>query len=104
MDESLASNPRKWWQLSRRLENKQSKSTPSLVRNGNIISDDHAKAKAFNYNFIECSTLDDSSANLPPNYNMLNQNKLEHLETRVGDVQKMSVSDGHHQSFLDPME
>ena len=55
MGELLASNPLKSWQLSRRLDNKQSRSTP---------------------------------ANLPSNYNMLTQNKLEHLETRVGDVQK----------------
>jgi hypothetical protein len=88
MGESLASNPRKWWQLSKRLWNKQSMSIPALARNGNIISDDHAKAKAFNDYFIECSTLDDSAASLPTNYNMLTQNKLENLETRVGDVQK----------------
>ena len=60
----------------------------TVVRNGIIISDDHATAKAFNDYFIEFSTLDDSSANLLPNYKMLTQNKLEHLESRVGDVQK----------------
>ena len=88
MGQSLATDPRKWWRLSKRLLNNKSTSIPAMARNGNIIADDHDKAEAFNDYFIECSMLNDSFAVLPNNYDMLSQNKIDNLEARVCDVQK----------------
>ena len=87
MCQSLATDPRKWWRLSKRLLNNKSTSIPAMARNGNIIADDHDKAEAFNVYFIECSMLNDSFF-LPNNYDMLSQNKIDNLEARVCDVQK----------------
>ncbi len=39
------------------------------------------KAQAFNDYFIECSTLDESTANLPNTYPALTQDNLEDLVT-----------------------
>ena len=88
INDSLASDPRKWWRLIKRLSKNKSTTIPALEIDGNIISGDNEKAQAFNNYFIECSTLDDTLVNLPDNYDMLTQNNFEHLETRVDDVQK----------------
>ena len=65
MGESLISNPRKWWSLSKKLLCKQSSSIPAIIIDGNTISADEEKAQAFNEYFIQCSTLDESNATLP---------------------------------------
>lgn len=56
--------------------------------NDHTISDDIGKAQAFNDYFIECATLDESAANLPNNYPMLTQDKLEDLVTDESDIRK----------------
>lgn len=90
MGESIMTNPRRWWSLSKKLLCKQSSSAsiPSLEINGDTISDDQEKAEAFNKYFIQCSTLDDSCANLPSTLQLLTQSTMGSLETQVDDVRK----------------
>ena len=43
MTESLVSNPRKWWSLSKRLLNDKAPSIPALDVNGTAVCDDTEK-------------------------------------------------------------
>ena len=83
-------NPRRWWSLSKKLVCKQSStaSIPSLDINGGTISGDQEKAEAFNKYFIQCSTLDDTCANLPSTCQLPTQSTMGSLETQVDDVRK----------------
>ena len=87
MGESLISNPRKWWSLSKKLLCKQSSSIPAIIIDGNTISADEEKAQAFNEYFIQCSTLDESNATLP-SIHPLTESTMESMETSVDAVNK----------------
>ena len=86
MTESLVSNPRKWWSLSKRLLNDKAPSIPALDVNGTAVCDDTEKAQVFNEYFIQCSTLDTSTAQLQSNYPSLTESHIGSWQTSVNDV------------------
>ena len=86
LGESIMSNPRRWWSLSKKLLHNKTTSVPSLNVENNILSGDLEKAEAFNRYFVQCSTLDDSESVLPNEYPLLTPNTLDTLKTSVSDV------------------
>jgi hypothetical protein len=88
MVQANVSNPRKWWEFYKKLLRGQHPSVPALCVDNQTISDDIDKAQAFNDYFIECSTLDESMANLPNTYPALTQDKLEDLITEECDIRR----------------
>jgi hypothetical protein len=86
LGESIMSNPRRWWSLSKKLLHNKTTSVPSLNVENNILSGDLEKAEAFNSYFVQCSTLDDSESVLPNEYPLLTPNTLDTLKTSVTDV------------------
>ena len=86
MTESLVSNPRKWWSLSKCLLNDKAPSIPALDENGTAVCDDTEKTQMFSEYFIHCSTLDISTAQLPSNYPSLTASHIGSWQTSVNDV------------------
>ncbi len=67
--------------------------------NGNIVSDDAEKAEAFNAYFVECSTLDETGAVLPDNYQYMTDSRLMSCETTELDVRKCLSSLDQNKAF-----
>ncbi len=88
LNETIASNPRKWWSLANKLLHNKSSSIPALDVDGRTVTGDMQKAEAFNHYFAQCSTLDDSNAELPEIYPRQTDNLIETCEARTVDVEK----------------
>ena len=54
--------------------------------NGTAVCDDTEKAQVFNEYFIQCSTLDTGTAQLPSNYPSLTESHIGSWQTSVNDV------------------